>query len=164
MVPFFPKPVAFASVLGTFPEGAAYAGQLRSMIAERAGPVYLVLEAETNYRLNAVEKMNARFSGIGLTKSHVGCQALSWIFKKLLVRAAVQETAGPGENCEIILLARDDKDISVENRALAMQKSKIMALYGFHVDIGGCAEYDAYIGDNRMPYQFCPVLNAFSGG
>jgi hypothetical protein len=164
MVPFFPKSVAFASVLGTFPEGPAYAKRLDSMIAERNGPVYLMLEAKTNSRLNAADKLNNKLNGLGLTQSETGCRALNWIFKILSVRAIVQAPNHPGMNCDIAPLPQDHIDLGEENRATAMEKSKFLERYHLQADISGCVEYTAFIGDQRMPYQICPVRNMSTPG
>jgi hypothetical protein len=157
MVPFFPKSIAFASVLGTFPEGPAYAKRLHSMIAERNGPVFLMLEAKTNSRLNAAARLNHKVNGLGLTKSQSGCQALRWIFNNFSFRALIQESKHPGMNCEIAPLPQDLIDLTEENRVAATEKSKFLERYHLQADISGCVEYVAYIGDQLMPYQLCSV-------
>ncbi len=158
MVPFFPKPTAFASVMGTFPESPAYGEALRSMIAQRSGPVYLILEAKSNYRLNAVVKMHDQFTRWGLTKFDGGCEALAWAFKKFNVHAIVQDTYREGLRCELALPLNDNRDIAAENRIMTMAKSTILEVYGLQVEHETCLEYSAFIGDHRMPYQFCRVV------
>ena len=160
MAPFFPKSVAFASVLGTFPEGPAYAGRLRSMLAERAGPVYLIVEGKSHFRLNAVVKMNALFDDWGLTRRQASCRALRWALGVLHVRAAVQAPGRDGASCGLGLLPQDGRDIAAENQALATEKSAILQRYGLQVAPGPCEEYSAFIGDHRMPYQWCRVQYA----
>ncbi len=158
MVPFFPKPIVFASVMGTFPESPAYAKQLQSILAQRSGPVFLILEAKSNFRLNAVIKMNDKFGRWGLTQFDAGCEALRWAFKKFNVHAVIQPSHRQGFQCEIRLPVEDYRNIDVENRVLTLAKSNILKGYGLQVEPDSCVEYSAFIGDHRMPYQLCRVV------
>lgn len=159
MVPFFPKPVAFAAVLSSFPEGPAYTQHLHAMIANRAGPVYVILEANSDFRLDAVRKMNGVFDTFGLTKNQAVCQALRWGLEKLHIHAKVQETQRTGFRCELGSLPEDYRDIAAENRGLALAKSQFLQNYGMHVELDSCQEYPAFMGDRLFAYQFCRVIN-----
>ncbi len=46
LVPFFPKELAFVALGSGFPESPAYAERVGKMMAERSGPIYVMLQAD----------------------------------------------------------------------------------------------------------------------
>jgi hypothetical protein len=68
LVAMFPKDLAFAGLGSNFPESAAYGQRVLAMIAERKGPLYLMMDA-TGIGLDTGMDATRRFQALSKEKS-----------------------------------------------------------------------------------------------
>ncbi|MCX7089053.1 MAG: hypothetical protein NTV00_13495 [Methylococcales bacterium] len=158
MIPFFQKPIAFASLASNFPEGSAYAAHIRSMMSVRSD-VYMIADAKTNFRLTAVTDMNAAFNTLGLTRSDVSCRALGWALKTFNIHANVQEFKRVDGRCALGVLPQDNIDIVAVNRIIANERSQLLERYGLKAEPNTCEAYETFVGERLFSYQLCRVSN-----
>jgi len=157
LVTLFPPDVAFTQLESSFPGTAAFSEQIRSMVKERGGPVFGLVNGTYNWRVDNIDSMNAIATRIGLTKSERSCRTVRWLVAHLRLHATVLSSPDASSKCTLGLRADDQRDILSENRSLAAQVAPVFERNGFAIDIASCVPYRAGIGKGVLIYQWCRV-------
>ncbi|OXC76088.1 hypothetical protein [Caballeronia sordidicola] len=153
----FPANVAFTQLDSSFPATAAFGDRIRSIVKERGGPAFGVVNGAYNWRIDNVASMNTVVARMGLMTSERGCNAVRWIVTHLRLHAAVISRPEASSQCSLGLRSDDEKDLQAENLALALQAAPIFKRYGFVLDAASCTSHRAGIGKGVLVYQWCPL-------
>jgi len=156
---FLPPELSFVGLSKGFPETKAYAQKAQGIIASRGGPVYALVPANRNWRLDEVQRAEALADRWGLTAGDRGCAMLTSLTTRLHLHAAVQPApAGDTtQRCRLGLLPEDRQDIAAADRASAERVAGLLKHYRMTLDPQACATYSAHVGATVYPYQWCRV-------
>jgi len=157
LITLFPPDVAFTQLESSFPGTAAFSDRIRSMVKERGGPAFGVVNGTYNWRADNIASMNAMVTRVGLTKSERSCGAVRWVVEHLRLHATVLPSPDALSKCTLGLRADDERDIPAENRTLAAQAAPVFERNGFAIDLASCVPYRAGIGKGVLIYQWCRV-------
>ncbi|PZX25468.1 conserved membrane hypothetical protein [Cupriavidus phytorum] len=157
MAPYFPASVRFGALSSNFPEGHGFRARLDDMLAGRGGAAYAVIPAAVNPRERMVARWNTMLAGTGMRAGTSWCSTLESIAQKVRLRARVAQGIMAGQPCTLELLPRDRRDLAAENLAEARTHAADLVRYGLTLEPGACQTYEAFIGDQPVPYQFCPL-------
>lgn len=157
LAPFFPDQVSFAQVGGNFPAGPAYGERLHAILLSRAGPHYVILRGERDFRRENVESANDYARRLGLTGSERACNALAWAMERLHIHARVvhRPPGNPASSCELALHPGDGKDVAAEDRVEQLKAQEMLTIYGLRLDAASCRSYRAHVGTGISVYQWC---------
>lgn len=156
---YLPPQLSFVGLAKGFPETKAYVEKARGMIAARGGPVYVLVPANRNWRLEDVQRAEALADRWGLVRGEHGCAALSSLTTHLHLHAVV--VAAPADDttdrCRLGLLPEDQMDIAAADRESAGRVADLLQRYRMTLDPQGCTTYTAHVGAAVYPYQWCRV-------
>lgn len=153
----FSDQVAFTQIDSSFPGTPVFRERMRTIAAQRGGPIYAIVDGEYNWRIDNVARIDHIVKRIGLTDSERGCKLLRSTVDRLHLHAAVVTSADHGRQCELGLRADDVRDIPAENRADVEQALPMFERNGFVLHPATCIPYRAGIGKGVMVYQWCQV-------
>jgi hypothetical protein len=156
---YLPQQLSFIGLAKGFPETKAYVEKARGMIAARGGPVYALVPANRNWRLEGVQRAESLADRWGLTQGEHGCDTLDSLVTHLHLHASV-EAAPAGEttqHCRLALLPEDQMDVAAADRASAERVAELLKRYRMGLDPQDCTVYKAHVGAAVYPYQWCRV-------
>lgn len=158
MIPFLPGEIAFVSIASNFPESPAYTARVREMVADRGGAAYAIIPAAIDKRVVRMRRIDSRLESLGLSGAQDDCANLQWLVERTGFKAEVaQSTEGGVGGCRLQVPASLRLDIDTENRALAVKAEQAARGYGMRLGVEECRVYAASIGDDGLPYQWCPL-------
>ncbi len=158
MIPFLPGEIAFVSLASNFPGSPAYAARVREMIADRGGTAYAIIPAAVDKRVVRVRRIDSRLESLGLSGGQGDCANLQWLVERTGFKAEVAQSTEVGVGgCRLQVPAPLRLDVDTENRALAIKAEQAARRYGMRLGTKECRVYAASIGDDRLPYQWCPL-------
>ena len=156
---YLPPQLSFVGLSKGFPETKAYVQKARGIIAGRGGPVYVLVPANRNWRLEDVQRAEALTESWGLTEGPHGCAVLGALTRHLRLHAAV-EPAPAGDTtqrCRLGLLPEDQMDVAAADRDSAGRVADLLGHYRMTLDPQECTTYAAHVGAAIYPYQWCRV-------
>ncbi|WP_080934107.1 DUF2029 domain-containing protein [Xanthomonas albilineans] len=148
-IPFLPTQAAYASVASNFPETPAYAVRVRAMLAAR-GQGYALLPAEVDRNVEHLQRLNAVAARLGLDRGP-DCVLMRRLAHRLR-RAGVEVDAG---RCRWVLPPEQAIDVAAVDRQIQALAVQQLARYGLALQPDSCQIYQAWIGQERFPYQWC---------
>lgn len=154
-IAFLPAAAAYASVGSNLPESAHYADVIRARIAARPGPVYAMVPADVD---NRMEKRRARLAQINAWAARLGLdRGDCGLLRKVARNRRADVLVGDGR-CRMTTRADESgSNVAMANRALAETAVQTLARYGLLMEPGRCRVHAASIGAEAVPYQWCPV-------
>lgn len=158
---YLPPRLSFVGLAKGFPETKVYVDEVRDIIATRGGPVYALVPANRNSRLDDVQRAEALAQHWGLTQSESGCARLTSLTTRFHLHAAVEAApAGdPTEHCRLGLLPEDQMDTAAADRGSVERAGALLERYRLALDPQGCSLYSAHVGATLYPYQWCRVTD-----
>jgi hypothetical protein len=147
--------VKFIQVGSGFPGTEAFRLHLRDAARMRGGPIYAIVDAETNWRSESVGRANRVVERLGLNRTAERCAMLARFVTRLRLHASVAPSRQPERQCELDLRADDVRDIAGENRANLKLAAQSLAGVGLALDAASCSVRAARVGDSALPYQWC---------
>ncbi|MRW86869.1 hypothetical protein GJ698_22635 [Pseudoduganella sp. FT26W] len=151
----FMPPQARVVRLGGMPESPGYLQRLHDVIAERPGPHYVMLAASKNDKQSALERKLAAATSLGLTADVGGCGRLSWLMRHVRFQASLRDL--PAGGCTLDLLPEYQIDLAAQDRVQVQAVAADMARFGLGIDAASCVVYQAAVGREPYPYQWCRV-------
>jgi hypothetical protein len=151
----FMPPQARVVRLGGMPESPGYLQRLRAAIAERPGPHYVMLGSSKNEKLGALQRKLAAAQSLGLTGDAAGCGRLAWLMRHVRFQAALRTL--PSGGCTLDLLPQHRQDLAALDREIVGAAARDMARFGLGIDAASCSVYQAAVGKEPYPYQWCRV-------
>jgi hypothetical protein len=152
----FMPPQARIVRLGGMPESPGYLQRLKDVIAERPGPHYVMLGSSKNEKLGTLQRKLAAARALGLTDDAAGCGRLAWLMRHIRFQAGLR--ALPAGGCTLELLRQHRQDLAALDRDIVGAASRDMARFGLGVDAASCVVYQAAVGKEPYPYQWCRVM------
>lgn len=153
----FSPEIAFMQVDSSFPGTDRFLDRMRDTARSRGGPIYAIIDGETNWRVDSAARAD-RFAGkLGITSSERGCAALRWAMTRLHLHAAIVPPSSPARVCAIAARADDLTDIERGNRDNRARAVPMFQRSGFELDPSSCTSYAAGIGTGHSAYQWCRV-------
>jgi hypothetical protein len=161
MAVFFPARVRFMALGGGFPETPAWVARVLKAMDERAGPHYVLVPAAKNPQQGRLDARKRLADALGLTSGERGCAALQWLTTRVRMKMQLAPHAQvpAGKHCALALQPAYRMDIAAENAAIVEHAAVTLARYGLPVRRDTCAAFNAWVGDEPMPYLLC-VLGA----
>ncbi|ACC70053.1 glycosyltransferase 87 family protein [Paraburkholderia phymatum] len=153
----FPDTVAFTQIDSSFPASDAFRSRIVSLVRERGGPSFALIDGAHNWREDSVNGINDVAATLGLTRSTRGCNALHWALSKLRLHAALEGPRDGSEQCRLGLRDDDRIDLAARNRQLAAEAAAAFDRAGFSLDAGSCKPYEAGIGKGVLAWQWCRI-------
>ncbi len=116
--------------------------------------------ANTNHEEVTLKKKQALADWLGLTASDAGCARLDAMMKRVRFHVDVQRTVldAAGPRCNLALQPQYQLDLAQQDRATLTGVEQTLGRYGLTVLPGSCRRYQAAIGTEPYPYQFCQVV------
>ena len=155
-----PPQAMYMSVGAGFPESPAFVDHVQAALAARAGPHFVMVYANTNHEEVTLKKKQALADWLGLTASDAGCARLDAMMKRVRFHVDVQRTVldAAGPRCNLALQPQYQLDLAQQDRATLTGVEQTLGRYGLTVLPGSCRRYQAAIGTEPYPYQFCQVV------
>jgi Glycosyltransferase family 87 len=159
MAEFFPAQVRFMALGGGFPETPAWVARILGAMDERAGPHYVLVAAAKNPHQQRLEERNALVGMLGLTSGERGCAALQWLTGRVRMKMqlAPRERVPAGQACALELQPAYQVDLAAGNAAIVERAAATLARYGLRVRRDTCTPFNAWVGDEPMPYLLCTL-------
>ncbi|NGZ82772.1 cytochrome d ubiquinol oxidase subunit II [Duganella aceris] len=154
----FMPPQARVVRLGGMPESPGYLQRLRDVIAERPGPHYVMLASSKNEKLAALQRKLSAARALGLTDDAAGCGKLAWLMRHIRFQATLRGL--PSGGCTLDLPPQHQLDLAALDREIVRTAGRDMARFGLGVDAASCVVYQAAVGKEPYPYQWCRVTRA----
>jgi hypothetical protein len=156
---YLPSQLSFVGLAKGFPETKAYVEKARGIISARGGPVYVLVPANRNWRLEDVQRAQALAERWGLTQGEHGCDTLDSLTSHLHLHASVEAAPAGDANqrCRLALLPEDQMDVTAADRDSAGRVADLLKRYRMTLDPEGCTTYTAHVGAAVYPYQWCRV-------
>lgn len=155
----FPAQVRFMALGGGFPETPQWVARITAAMDERTGPHYVLVPAAKNPQQRRLEERIAQVDALALTTSERGCAWLDSLTRKVRMRVelAPREQVPAGKHCTLALLPAYRMDVAAENAAILGRASATLARYGIPVRQEACTPFNAWVGDEPMPYLLCEL-------
>lgn len=158
MVPFLPGEFAFVSLASNFPESPAYVARVREMMVDRGGDNYAIIPAAVDKRVARMRRIDSILASLGMSGGAGDCGTLNWLIERAGFDAQVARVpTGGGDACRLEVPPARRLDLAAENLALANNAERAVLGYGIRLDVQRCRVYEAYIGGDALPYQWCPL-------
>ena len=158
MVAFLPGEFAFVSLASNFPESPGYVARVREMMGDRGGDNYAIIPAAVDKRVARMKQIDSILASLGMSGGAGDCGILHWLVERTGFDAQVAPMAADGDDaCRLEVPTARRLDVGAENLALANNADQAVRTYGIRLDVEGCRVYEAYIGDDALPYQWCPL-------
>jgi hypothetical protein len=163
----FPKEVAFAQIVGNFPQGPRFKEHVQSMVESRGSQAFALFKGRIDLSSERAERLRLSAMAWGLTSNERRCTQLAWVVSRLKgLKAEVKLAATPTDEaaCTLESTVKPDADVDAENQVARQTAARVLTDYGFAMDANGCSLHRSGVGDQVEAFYWCPAQLARGNG